>query len=156
MLSFKFHDLRPFQGKSAAIKRPREVTEFSFDNQHVCFPLDSRSLRYYYPPFFEVPGEAAQRRIDLSKGYDTFEKYNDSTNLHLNPLLDTIRQHEQQTGASLDADILTWRGMMTKVDRDPPARSWSWQSADVLQILAAPYDGFGEFEMNATYFQVRD
>ena len=123
MLSFKFHDLRPLQGKSAAIKRPREVTEFSFDNQHVCFPLDSRSLRYYYPPFFEVPGEASQRRIDLSKGYDTFEKYNDGTNLHLNPLLDTIRQHEQQTSARLDADILTWRGMMTKVGRENSAHT---------------------------------
>ncbi|KAF2208183.1 hypothetical protein CERZMDRAFT_122486 [Cercospora zeae-maydis SCOH1-5] len=134
MLSFRFHDLRPFQGKAAAIKRPREVTEFSFDEQHVCFPLDARSLRYYYPPFFNVPYVPEQRRIDLSKGFDTFQKYDDATDLHLNPLLDTIQLHEQQNNAKLDADFLTWRGMMTK-------------------ILAAPFDGFGEFEMNATYFQ---
>lgn len=44
---FQFHDLRPFMGKSAAIKRPREVAHFSFDDSHVCHPLSNKSLRYY-------------------------------------------------------------------------------------------------------------
>lgn len=126
MLHFKFHDLTPFQAKSAAIKRPREITEFSFDDKHVCFPLDDRSLRYYYPPFFHLPGDRSQNRIDLSKGYESFEKYNDQPNLHLNPLLDTIRHHEQKTDTRLDADIITWRGMMTKVELHRPGiKGWS-------------------------------
>lgn len=31
-------------------------TEFSFDDEHKPFPLDDRSLRYYYPPLFNTPG----------------------------------------------------------------------------------------------------
>lgn len=115
MIPFHFQRLQPFEGKSAVIKRPREITEFSFDNKHVCYPLDNRSLRYYYPPMFESPHTDGKRLIDLSQGFETFEKYNDDVNLHLNPLLDTIEAYERQTKSKVQADILTWRGMMTKV-----------------------------------------
>lgn len=115
MQSFKFHDLTPFQGKSAAVKRPREITEFSFDDDHVCFPLDSRSLRYYFPPDIDVPYVRDRPRIDLSAGFTSFRKYDDAADLGLNPLLDTIQQYEEQTKTQLQADVLTWRGMMTKV-----------------------------------------
>ncbi|KAF2171000.1 hypothetical protein M409DRAFT_63996 [Zasmidium cellare ATCC 36951] len=133
MLSFRFEKLNAFQGKSAAIKRPREITVFSFDDSHK-HHLDGRSLRYYYPPFVQVPYITEKNRIDLSQGFETFIKHDDSVNLHLNPLLDTIQHYEEQTGAKLKADILTWRGMMTK-------------------IFIAPFDMFGEFEMNATCYQ---
>ncbi|EME43465.1 hypothetical protein DOTSEDRAFT_174304 [Dothistroma septosporum NZE10] len=134
MQSFQFHDLRPFQGKSAAVKRPREITEFSFDDDHVCFPLDSRSLRYYFPPDIDVPYVQDQPHIDLSAGFNTFRKYDNTVDLHLNPLLDTIQQYEEQTKTKLQADVLTWRGMMTK-------------------LLVAPFDMFGEFKMLATCFE---
>jgi RAT1-interacting protein len=121
MLSFPFNRLDQYQGQSASIKRPRELTVFSFDEKHECFPLDHQSLRYYYPPFFNDPASPVPHRVDLSKGFDRFVKYDDtSVDLHLNPLLDTIRAHEEQTGSQLDADILTWRGMMTKVCFDTP------------------------------------
>jgi RAT1-interacting protein len=44
---FDFRDLRRFAGKSAAIKRPQEITQFSFDDQHVCHPLSDAGLKYY-------------------------------------------------------------------------------------------------------------
>lgn len=132
MLTYRFHDLSPFQTRSTAIKRPREITQFSFDDQHVCHPLDDRSLRYYYPPFFNIPGSPVVDGVDLSRGFDTFIKYEDgAVNLHLNPLLDTIRQHEEQSRTKLDADFLTWRGMMTKV-----CRSEVRNVACVVQYLA--------------------
>ena len=115
MASFDFHDLRQFQRGSAAIKRPREITQFSFDEQHKCHPLSGQSLRYYYPPFFKVPNSPREERIDLSKGFDQFVKRDDSVDLHLDPLLETIRQYEQQENTKLDADFVTWRGMITKV-----------------------------------------
>lgn len=56
------------------------------------------------------------QNIDLSKGFESFIKYDDTAvNLHLNPLLDTIEQYEAKNKTKLDADILTWRGMMTKI-----------------------------------------
>lgn len=114
MIPFRFDKLDAFQGKATVIKRPREITEFSFDNEHK-HHLDNRSLRYYYPPFFQVPYVPEKPRIDLSRGFDTFVKYEDNVDLHLNPLLDTVQHYEEQTKTKLDADILTWRGMMTKV-----------------------------------------
>ncbi|CZT21935.1 related to Protein rai1 [Ramularia collo-cygni] len=134
---FKFHDLRPFEstgGVQAAIKRPREVTEFSFDEQHICHPLDGRSLRYYYPPQTLISGNE-DVGIDLSVGFESFEKYDESSkDLHLEPLLETLEAFESKSGEKVEAGFVTWRGMMTK-------------------ILTAPFDGFGEWEMNAVRFE---
>jgi RAT1-interacting protein len=116
MHKFAFQDLRPFEsaGAQTAIKRPREITQFSFDDQHVCHPLDGRSLRYYYPPQTLISGNG-DAGIDLSEGFEKFEKYDESSkDLHLEPLLETLEAHEVQAGR-VEAGFVTWRGMMTKV-----------------------------------------
>lgn len=63
-------------------------------------------MRYYYPP--SLPA-------DLSRGFDTFEKLNDSGDEHIDALLDTIIAYEKEEGEKCEADVVTWRGMMTKV-----------------------------------------
>jgi len=68
--------------------------------------LDDSSIRYYYPPTLGA---------DLSKGFDTFEKLDDTADDHLDSLLKTIMAHEEESGKRVDAEIITWRGMMTKV-----------------------------------------
>lgn len=68
--------------------------------------MDDSSIRYYYPP-----GLGA----DLSKGFDTFEKFDDTRDDHLDSLLKTIIAHEEKIGKRVEADVITWRGMMTKV-----------------------------------------
>ena len=68
--------------------------------------LDDSSIRFYYPPNLGA---------DLSKGFDTFEKMDDTADDHLDSLLKTIIAHEQKTGSRVEAGIITWRGMMTKV-----------------------------------------
>ncbi|CAK4030978.1 Hypothetical predicted protein [Lecanosticta acicola] len=133
MQHFRFGDHGPFQGKHATLKRPREITEFSFDESHVLHTLDSRSLRYYYPPFFKTPHNPHEPGISLSKGFQSFKRHEEQEDTHLNPLIETVIQYEEKTKTKLDPTILTWRGMMTK-------------------ILSAPFDRFGEFKMNATYF----
>ncbi|EER40573.1 HLA class III protein Dom3z [Histoplasma capsulatum H143] len=82
-----------------------EIAYFSYDDQHN-FHLDESSLRYYYPP--RLP-------VDLNKGFDTFEKLDDTGDEHLDALLETIIDLEKRTGAKCEADLITWRGMMTKV-----------------------------------------
>ena len=84
---------------------PQEIACFSYDDKHE-YKLDDSSIRYYYPPTLGA---------DLSKGFDTFEKLDDSRDDHLDSLLKTIAAHEQQQGKRVEADIITWRGMMTKV-----------------------------------------
>ncbi|PGH13175.1 hypothetical protein AJ80_06421 [Polytolypa hystricis UAMH7299] len=121
---FSTQPVARFAGSNAAIRRPKEIAYFSYDNQHQ-FRLDESSLRYYYPP--RVP-------VDLSRGFDTFEQLDDAGDEHLDALLDTIIALEKSTGKKCEADIVTWRGMMTK-------------------IMTAPFDNWNGFEMNATYFQ---
>ncbi|MCJ1293858.1 decapping endonuclease targeting mRNA [Xylographa carneopallida] len=126
MTSFDIQPLNRFAGTSAVIRRPKEIAYFSFDDDHQ-YHLDERSLRYYYPP---------RLGADLSKGFDTFKQLDDTADDHLDSLLKTIMALEGETSTRCEADIITWRGMMTK-------------------IMAAPFDNMGGngFEMNATNFQ---
>lgn len=75
-------------------------------------------MKYYYTP---------QLGADLSKGFDTFQKLDDSKAEHLDSLLRTIISHEKETGKRIDANLVTWRGMMTKV-REP--LRWSFLSTN--------------------------
>jgi len=122
--SFEIQPIGRFVGQSAPVKRPREIACFSYDERHQ-FLLDDSSIRYYYPPNLGA---------DLSRGFDTFEKLNDTADEHLDGLLKTIIDLEQKTGKRLDVSIVTWRGMVTKL----------------MSAIFSDRDGF---EMNATLFQ---
>nr|RBQ84511.1 hypothetical protein FVER53263_07916 [Fusarium verticillioides] len=121
---FSVQPIGRFAGASQPVKRPKEFACFSYDDNHE-FHLDDSSLKYYYTP---------QLGADLSKGFDTFQKLDDTGDDHLDSLLKTIAAHEQETGKKIDANVVTWRGMMTK-------------------IMAAPFDQMDGFEMNATLYQ---
>ena len=86
----------------------QEFACFSYDKNHE-FRLDDSSISWYYPP---------RLGADLSQGYETFDKHDDSGDEHLDSLLKTIAAHEQEAGKKIDAQIVTWRGMMTKVSRN--------------------------------------
>lgn len=81
----------------------------------------------------------------MSQGFDTFIKNDDSKAEHLDSLLKTIAAHEQKTGQKIDANVVTWRGMMTKVSDGFLARdTWSMPKscAETRQIMAAPFERF--------------
>lgn len=63
-------------------------------------------MRWYYNPPLGT---------DLSHGFENFVKHDDSVDEHLDSLLKTIMVHEKQTGKKIDAQIVTWRGCITKV-----------------------------------------
>lgn len=106
------------------MRRPREVTYFSFDEDHK-YRQDDSSLRYYYTPTLPT---------DLSKGFDTFRQLDDTSDDHLDGLLQALVHYEGQKRTRLDADFVTWRGMMTK-------------------IMTVPFSNLDSWEMNATKFQ---
>ncbi|KAF2404702.1 RAI1-domain-containing protein [Trichodelitschia bisporula] len=125
-----FHfPLQPLQrftsGGAAAIKMPKEITHFSYDDRHEYRPDDS-SMTYYYPP---------ELGVDLSAGFKDFVKLDDTRDDHLEGLLRALMTVEEKEGKLRVVDFITWRGMMTK-------------------IMTTPYDNFDGFEMNATRFQV--
>ncbi|RMJ26734.1 hypothetical protein PHISP_02388 [Aspergillus sp. HF37] len=103
-----------FAGSNTSIRRPREIACFSYD--------DSRRFHLATLP------------ADLNRGFDSFQQLDDSADEHLDALLETIVALERESQRKCEADVVTWRGMMTK-------------------ILAAPFDNMNGFEMNATRFQ---
>jgi RAT1-interacting protein len=52
---------------------------------------------------------------DLSSGFERFDKHDDSQPEHLVGLLRSIVDYEKKEGKRIDAHLVTWRGMMTKV-----------------------------------------
>ncbi|KAI4258814.1 MAG: hypothetical protein LQ352_001025 [Teloschistes flavicans] len=125
MNQFEIQPLNRFaDGLGASIRRPREIAFFSYDDAHR-FHQDERSLRYYYPPRIGA---------SLSDGFDRFEKLDDLIDDHIDSLLKTVIDLEKRTESRCQADVIAWRGMMTK-------------------IMATPFDMFNGFEMNVTKFQ---
>ncbi|KAL8680562.1 MAG: hypothetical protein Q9186_003253 [Xanthomendoza sp. 1 TL-2023] len=120
-------------GESASIRRPREIASFSYDDAHI-FHLDERSLRYYYPPTIGA---------DLSKGFDKFQQLDDTADDHLDSLLKTLVDLEQRTGEKCQADVITWRGMMTKIMATPfdlfNGKSIVGYKFETLSLLPTPW-----------------
>lgn len=96
----------------------QEIACFSYNDKHE-FHLDDSSVQWYWPPTIGA---------DLSKGFDKFDKHDDSADEHLDSLLKTIAAHEQEENKKIDAHVVTWRGMITKVNNtDPP---WNYLHID--------------------------
>lgn len=124
--NFSIQPIGRFAGASQPVKRPKvrkrkpisnavialsnaghlqEFACFSYDDNHE-YKQDDSSMKYYYTP---------QLGVDLSRGFDTFVKRDDTQPEHLDSLLRTIIAHEKEAGQRIDADLVTWRGIMTKV-----------------------------------------
>lgn len=65
-------------------------------------------MRWYYHNPMDIGA-------DLSAGFDKFDKHDESQPDHLTSLLKTIIDWEKREERRLDAHLVTWRGMMTKV-----------------------------------------
>ena len=100
---------RPCYSKIFINLKLQEIACFSYDDQY-SYHLGYSSLRYYYPP---------QLPADLNRGFETFQKLDDAADEHLDALLDTVAALEKESGKKCEADIITWRGMMTKVSYTP-------------------------------------
>ncbi|KAI9686317.1 MAG: decapping endonuclease targeting mRNA [Bogoriella megaspora] len=124
MANFAVNPLERFSGGSAAIKRPSEITCFSFDDNHE-YRADDSSLKWYYTPKIGT---------DLKVGFEQFRNLDDTQDEHLDALLRAVMELEQKNQEECEAVIVTWRGMMTK-------------------LMTVLYEKFNEFEMNATCFQ---
>ena len=75
---------------------------------------------------------------DLSQGFDTFQQLDDTADDHLDSLLKTIMALEERTGAKQEVDVITWRGMMTKVR----ALAWMPTISRTTGRLQQPDNGY--------------
>ncbi|KAG0637701.1 RAI1 like PD-XK nuclease-domain-containing protein [Tuber brumale] len=122
--TFSITPLTQFSNKNSQIRRPQEITHFSYDDRRLLHHNQS-SLKSYYPP---------PLGSDLSRGFESFRKHDSSIDEHLDGLLEAIAEFERRSGQKVAADVITWRGMMTK-------------------FMILPFDMRDGFEMNAIKFQ---
>lgn len=124
-MEFPLHPTSRFESARTVIRRPKEFMYFSFDEHHVLQPSSLQSLGYYYPPFIAAPGVALPP-VDLSVGFEDWIKNDETVDGHLDALLEMMRLHEEERmqdpnvdleNVRIDADVVTWRGMMTKVEQ---------------------------------------
>jgi RAT1-interacting protein len=104
-VQFPIQPLHRFQGASSTIKRPREIAHFSYDENHE-YKGDESSISYYHPP---------EIGTNLCDGFETFRHFEEKEDPHLDSLLRTLVSKEKKSGEKIQADFVTWRGMMTKV-----------------------------------------
>ncbi|KAJ8663683.1 hypothetical protein O0I10_000932 [Lichtheimia ornata] len=119
--SFPVFPSHRYSGKCPEYKQPVEIQSYSIDaNRRVWF--DQRELKYYIEPKLSSPGPC------LSRGYDRFIKRDESVPEHLDTLLDTLTTARLNGSPDVDhVDIVTWRGIMTKIFCTPFTRNEPWE-----------------------------
>ncbi|CAG8575126.1 9954_t:CDS:2 [Ambispora leptoticha] len=125
VFKFSLYPIQQFEGTCATYKQPVEITSFSYDSDKVLH-MDDRQLRYYYPP--NLAEEA-----DLTKGYDTYIP-KENAREPIDALLDALFHHQQKTGekAISGADVVSWRGIFTKILCTPFTRNEPWELGATL------------------------
>ena len=122
------------RAKTTALKQPKELFCYSRDiNGAYEYDTDKAvtQLSHYYFPDAEI-----DKGVDLGAGYKDFKKIPEAENLgDFESLLKSILQHEKKTGEKVSADIVTFRGLMTKLLALP------YNLKDPINLYAAVFDG---------------
>lgn len=112
----------------ASLKQPRELTSFSINIENQV-QFDNSSLNYFY-----FPENLLDKQIDLCGGFKDFIEKDEYKPQHLNELLLAIKYYEEQNaGETIVADVITWRGIMTK-------------------LLCLPYNRNDDLDLNIVFF----
>lgn len=97
------------QSPTASFQQPVQITSFSYDESRNLHH-DDRSRKFYHPP---------PPRADLNRGFEELIERNESINEHLDSLLISllrVSQSKEKKNEQLSkANLITWRGMMTKL-----------------------------------------
>lgn len=116
--------------KAASLRQPKELTNFSI-NLNNDFQPDDSSLAYYYFPEYTLDSKS----IDLFAGFSSFIEKDESHDGHLDNLLKAIKLWELENGEKVKANVITWRGIMTKLLCLPYSKS------DDIDLNIVQYDG---------------
>lgn len=121
------------RAKVTALKQPKELFCYSreLDNTYTYDEdiVKKEKLPYYYLPDANV-------KVDLQQGYSSFKKIPEEENLgDFSSLLTAIIQYEKNDGKKVPVDIITFRGLMTKILAIPH------NTKDAVNLNIIAYDG---------------
>lgn len=120
---------------STALKQPKELFSYS-RNIDGDWNTDAAEAKRTALSYFYFPDAYVDQRLDLQAGIKTFRKIPEADNrAHFPLLLAAIQQHEQSRGKKTKVDIITFRGIMTKLLTLP------YNMNSGFQLYVVGYDG---------------
>lgn len=103
------------RSESTALKQPKELFSYS-RNIDATWNFDEELSKKELLSYYYCSEEILDRKFNLSQGYKDFIKIPDILNVADFPsLLKGIQNHEQADGKKVKVDIITFRGIMTKL-----------------------------------------
>lgn len=134
------------RAKTTALKQPRELFTYSRDiegNYHY-ENAEREAMSYYY-----LPDSYIDYGIDLQLGYSKFKQIPEEANTKsFKYLLKAIQNYEIKQNKKITSDIITFRGIMTRIMNIP------YNLTDPLDLYIVVFDGQifidfdNELEMN--------
>lgn len=123
------------RAKTTALKQPKELFSFARDEQgeYVLDEVKEKYLSYYY-----FPDSYVEKQIDLAAGFSQFKKIPEEDNLgDFDAYLRAIMNYERQENENkkLNVDIVTFRGLMTKILALP------YNLKDPIDLNIVAFDG---------------
>lgn len=141
----------PLSGRSqkSSLRQPKEIAVYSTNIDGVQTLGSRASMRYFYFPTTDVSSGAAAG--DLNQGFSTFVQRDESVPKHLDELLKAVMWYEQNQnkGKRVKADIVTYRGVMTKLLTMPYARG------EDVDINVVRFDGQLFMELDHGLLQMK-
>lgn len=126
----------------SSIKQPKELTTYNRDIDGKYIYGAEVDNYYYFPDSF------IDRNYDLKAGISNFKKIPEEENLgDFKSILNALIEHEKQTGVKVESDIISFRGIMTKLLTLPILK-------EPMSLKIITYDGTimmknnDEFELN--------
>ncbi|RKP31976.1 putative suppressor of exonuclease defects [Metschnikowia bicuspidata] len=122
------------RSEKTALKQPKELFSYSRNND-ATWNVDEEVSKKEALSYFYFPDSEVAQQYDLTRGFDSFNQIPELLNVaHFPSYLQAIQNHEQSQGKKVKADIITFRGIMTKLFCLPFARS------EPLELFALVYD----------------
>lgn len=123
------------RAETTALKQPKEVFSYS-RNIEGDWNVDEEHSKTEAVSYFYFPDSFVDRQYDLQGGVKSFQKIPEEQNVADFPLyLRAIQEHEQKTGKKIKADVVTFRGIMTKLLTLP------YNLNNRIQLYVIAYDG---------------
>lgn len=125
------------RAKTTVLKQPKEIFSFArdIDNEYL---FEKEVIQKENLPYFYLPDSYIDNQIDLGGGYSKFKKIPDEENLgDFGALLKALIKFEkdQNNGEKVQSDIITFRGLMTKLLALP------YNLNDPIDFNLVTYDG---------------
>lgn len=123
------------RAKTTALKQPKELFAYARDGDGN-FVYDEEKVREEHMSYYYLPDATINGNVDLGAGYQNFKKIPEEENLgDFAAFLTAIMKYEQVSNTKVKTDIITFRGLMTKLLTLP------YNLKDPIDLNVVAFDG---------------